>query len=539
VTAAAAVALCAPLLDGQWFQSHERDAYVVRTVEWAASLERGQLYPRWCPDLYGGYGSPFFVFYAPLVYAVAGALAAFVTGPIVALKVVIAGASVLAGLGVYLLVHGETRRADAALVGALAYLAAPYRVCDLYVRGDLAEYTALALLPLALALYRAAALSLSPRRAAACAVGAGVCHALVVLSHTLLGLWGTGFIALVLLATAPALLRRRAGRRLLLLLGAFAAALAMSAVYTLPAFAYRGLVRVDQMTAGEYEPSDNWIRASALVEPGMYQVVPLLALAALLASVALVRDWRAARAPWAWLALAGGFIALTLPVASGLWGQRELAVIRYIQFPWRLLGLASLAAAVSAGMAFGRAVPSGRWWSGVGPALAAALVVLLGWPLARPSPLAAHTIIRDPESIRSRMLSTTGVDEYLPRSVPAPPAVPQAALVREAQRVQVRDHSAAGEHVLEAEAAAAGAVIALALHDFPGWRLETQAGPAPAALAARAGLLEARLPVAGSYRLRLAFAATPLVRVAQAISLLALLLLPALRRLARPSPVQP
>jgi uncharacterized membrane protein len=384
---AAALVLCVPLFGVQWFQSHERDSYVVRTVEWAASLQHGRLYPRWCPDFYGGYGSPFFVFYAPLVYAGAGLLAAFLTGPIAALKVVIVVASLTAGIGVFALIQGETGRPEAALVGALAYLAAPYRICDVYLRGDLAEYVALAILPLALALYRGAALSLSPRRAGACAAGAAACHALVLMAHTLTGLWGTAFIGLVLVATAGELVRRRAYGRIRLLLAALGTALALSAVYTVPAFLYRDLVRVEAMVKREFNPSENWAPVGMLVEPGMYQVAPLLVLAAVLAVVALVRDRRAAVPPLAWLALALGFTLLALPVASPLWALRGLPLVRFIQFPWRLLGLASLAAALSAGLGFARvAAPNWLWRLGIAPALGLTLLVGLGLARARPAP---------------------------------------------------------------------------------------------------------------------------------------------------------
>jgi hypothetical protein len=226
-------------------------------------------------------------------------------------------------------------------------------------------------------------------------------------------------------------------------------------------------------------------------------------------------------------------------VASGLWARPELVVVRYIQFPWRLLGLASLAAAVAGGLAFERVVSRGRWQRAVAPALGVVLLVLVGWPSAQAKPLAAATIARDPESIRGAVVSTTGVDEYLPRSVAAAPGAPRAELVRQVERAAlISDRSDGEEHSLQAEATGPAAVLGLALHDFPGWRLHTVAGPALAALAARDGLLEVRLPAAGRYQLRLAFEATPLVRAAQLISLLALLLiLPGAWALARPARV--
>ena len=57
-----------PLAWLDWFTSHETTSYVVRTVEWAAELRAGALYPRWCPDFYGGYGAPYGAYGAPYAF---------------------------------------------------------------------------------------------------------------------------------------------------------------------------------------------------------------------------------------------------------------------------------------------------------------------------------------------------------------------------------------------------------------------------------------------------------------------------------------
>jgi uncharacterized membrane protein len=41
---------------------------LARFVEFHAAIRMGDLFPSWSPDLYSGYGSPIFQFYAPLTY---------------------------------------------------------------------------------------------------------------------------------------------------------------------------------------------------------------------------------------------------------------------------------------------------------------------------------------------------------------------------------------------------------------------------------------------------------------------------------------
>jgi uncharacterized membrane protein len=134
---AVAVALWAPLGYLDWLSPREGHSYVWRTVEWATELRAGELYPRWCPDFYGGYGSPLFLFYAPVVYGFAGVLTASFLDVFSALKVVALCFSLITAIGAYALVFGETRQREAAVLGAVAYLAAPYRLANLYERGDL------------------------------------------------------------------------------------------------------------------------------------------------------------------------------------------------------------------------------------------------------------------------------------------------------------------------------------------------------------------------------------------------------------------
>ena len=106
-----AIGLWVPLARLDWFSSHEMASYAIRTVEWAAELRAGALYPRWCPDFYAGYGSPFFVFHGPVVYGIAGLLHATLLDAFWSLKIVILLASILAGAGAYALVFGEIGRA--------------------------------------------------------------------------------------------------------------------------------------------------------------------------------------------------------------------------------------------------------------------------------------------------------------------------------------------------------------------------------------------------------------------------------------------
>lgn len=538
VVVAVAVGLWTPLARMDWFTSHEQTQYVLRTVEWAAGLREGEFYPRWASDFYGGYGSPFFIFYAPAVYATA-ALLTSAFNPFWALKLVVLAGSIASGVGTYALVYGETRERNGAFLAAIAYLVSPYRLLNLYIRGDLAEFTAIALLPVVLALYRAAAKEAIPRRAGYLLVAAAGSHALMVLSHTILGLWGTVLVGLVVAATAAGLvwrgLWRRAGRLLITLF----CAPGLAAVYLVPAIAYRDVCRTKAMIVGYFNPQNQLNPLSVLFPnfpkgPNYFvrdylAVGPMLAAAALLTIAGLALNFRAARRSLGWAALSLLLVIATLPIASGLWAPGRFPLSGFIQFPWRLLGPATLMASIAAGI--GTAAACSRLSevakSGVVIGLATAMLVVIAWPAASAPELAIAGVPISPQAIRSGIYSTTNVDEYLPLAVPGVPSAPSKALVLSADEAVVgHTQSIASRHYLTIDANRAGASVRLALHDFPGWAITTRSGPDQATLdTGPGGLIRLNFPKPGNYKLKVYYGISRAGVLGTVLSVLSLLVL--------------
>jgi hypothetical protein len=504
-----------PLVWLDWFTSHEMASYVVRTVEWAVELRAGELYPRWCPDFYGGYGAPFFVFHGPVVYGIAGFLHATVLGPFWSLKVVMLLASVVAGVGSYALVFVETRDRDAALLGAVAYLAAPYRLGDLYERGDLAEFTCIALLPLVIALYRAVAREALPGRAQRLAVAASVAHAIMIMTHPVLGLWGTVVIGLCVLVSAVQSVARHTGRGRLLV-GATAFAPALAGVYIVPALAYRGMVRTSVMVTSVYDPTENWASLGSLFSSrtaeftrNFLRIGPLLVFAAIVVLVALVKNARRAWPALAWFGFAGLLLLAVGPYGHAFWATKGLPMASFIQFPWRLLGpvvlLASLALGI-AGAAAGEHLGEGLRTRSAG-ILGTLLLFFVAWPYVGAKEMSTGEVPGDSETIRQARLSTTAADEFLPSGGVVPAARAASGIVAAADGVVVEHTSSVGSHhLLALRAERDGTLVGVALHGFPGWTVAIDAAPGDAKVTLETdsrGLLQLRLPKAGQYRLRL------------------------------------
>ncbi|HLB12313.1 MAG TPA: 6-pyruvoyl-tetrahydropterin synthase-related protein [Dehalococcoidia bacterium] len=144
VLASAMAAL--PLLGPYFVGSHDGILAVYRFFEFDRSIQDGILLPRWAPDLFFGYGYPFFNFYGPLSYYVAEGFHLLGIGFVGSISATFALGFVLSGLFMYLFVR-DLAGPWAGFLAALAYVFAPYHLVNAHLRGDLAEFFAFAWFP--------------------------------------------------------------------------------------------------------------------------------------------------------------------------------------------------------------------------------------------------------------------------------------------------------------------------------------------------------------------------------------------------------
>lgn len=536
---AVALGMWMPVTRVGWFWGHEQYSYILRTVEWASELNAGVLYPRWCPDFYGGYGSPLFMFYGPTIYAIAGFFTATFTTVLTGLKIVVLLGTLASGLGTYALVLGETRDRDAALLGAMAYLATPYRIGNVYDRGDLGEFSCIAVLPIVLAVYRAASFEPLPRRARLLAVVGCALQALLILTHPVLGLWGSVMVGAVVAASALRLALGGALRRAVELVAMVPAAPCLAGLYILPALIDRKATHTAAMVVNFYNPQNHWLTLGTLFEPSIplfarnfLMIGPVVAVAALGVVVGLFCErtsrWRAL----GWFSLSAALIGLNLPEMSWFWAAGRVPFVEFIQFPWRLLGPAALAASVALGVgvaaACRRLAPPTR--GSIAVFLSAGLLLGVAWPYLSITEMPLAPVPRDSNSVRQSMTSATDANEYLPSTAPNPPAVPAPALVEKARGADVPyAHQDGSRQALVVNAKRKNAQVTLAIHAFPGWQAQTLEGPGEAKLDNdEHGRLRLSFSRPGRYDVRVWFGASTAARIGCALTLVTALVLASL-----------
>ncbi len=539
---AAGALSCAPLAVTGFPRGHDFPFELLRSLEYGRALLEGQLPPFWAPNVYAGYGSPAFLYYAPGFAALTtllGGAGISVTWACTLALVALSFAAVWVARTTF---EAATGDAAAARVGTLLWVLSPYLIGDKLIRNADAEWMGLALAPLAL---RGVLLADRQPRAAFGWLAAGL--ALAVLSHNLTALVvaaSAAATALFLYAPSALPLRERAALAARIA-GAAALGLGISAWFWLPALGSMAWVRPEELLRGKFDFTQQWKSAGQLFGYEHFFSTGIALPLAL--AVAAVAAWRAPASRERRLlvaALAGAALCglLLHPLSTPLW--RHLPGLAFFQFPWRLLGPLSFCAALAAALAYaqllGRASAAQRmrWEIALGLcAVLNALPQLHAGLAVGPAPRDELARALEPEMVRTLGLGVTVYDEYLPRG-----ADRNAWRMRPLQGPLLDSHPPARvevvrdlgtEIVLEVDTSEPTR-LRLARWAFPGWEARL-AGRPVALLPNRYGVLEVELAAGGGeLELRLQ---PPLSRriglaasVACALALAALLLWPAAQR---------
>lgn len=420
----------------------DAELHVYRAAELGHTLRAGAFYPRWAPDLYYGYGYPIFNYYAPLTYYLANLFdllpgVDIVTG----VKAVFVLGLVVASVGAYLLGR-EFSGFVGGVLAAAAFTFAPYIVfIDPHARGDLAEHFAICLFPLGFYAFHRLMNEAGGRWAF---LGSMLILAAIVFSHNLMGLIAGvllfGYWVWLILFDVG---RRRAGWGVLV----FVLAVAIIAFFWLPFLLERSAIKLDviDQKGGHFDFRNHFLTLGELLAPS--RILDLGATAPRFRYNLGIAQWLLALPTLAALAYSGirkalrffpfvlpqftlphsrvlayfaasacGLILLTLPISTAIW--EYIPGMRYLQFPWRLLGPINLMLAVCVAGSGPFLLPYGRWRHLIA-AICLLTILLFSLPVLSPpmwppdfGGVAPQDIIAWEEE--SFALGTTSTGDFLP-----------------------------------------------------------------------------------------------------------------------------
>ena len=134
------------LLRPGYFPMHD-DMQAMRVLQMDKCVKDGQIPCRWVPDMGYEYGYPQFIFYSPLPYYVMEGFHLLGFSFLDSVKAGFALSFILSGLTMFLL--GKALWGNlGGFISAIFYIYAPYRASDAFSRGAVGEFWALVFLPL-------------------------------------------------------------------------------------------------------------------------------------------------------------------------------------------------------------------------------------------------------------------------------------------------------------------------------------------------------------------------------------------------------
>lgn len=374
-------------------------------AEFGHAVAGGQYLPFWAPNLYGGHGSPIFIYYAPLFDATTAALG-LITGSVPSAAVAALMLFTLVGAWLMWRFVREIRPdvPAAAAIAVALFVLHPYLLADKWIRNANAEFAALCVLP---AVFHGA-MTAKPRRAFWLTA---VSIAALVLLHNL-----TALVATVLALGLSAVVHRRAATPVWL--GA-AAGIGLSAFFWFPAFALQPLMRTEELLRGKFDFHRQFPALASLFGIEMfYAAGPFTALLLVLLPFARSQEEHAQRVIRACVIAAWSCLFFILPLSMFLW--ETLPLLRFAQFPWRFVGPVAVLTAAAAGIAAAELS-----WMRAAIAVAFAAALLSAAPMLRAAkPLTAVPPLTS-QAIQKLWLRAAVLDADLPRGVvlrrPTPP----------------------------------------------------------------------------------------------------------------------
>ena len=325
--------------------THDGIDHVARIANFYKNLEEGILIPRWAGNLNWGFGHPILMFLYPLPSYATSFFHFLGLNLIDSFKLFFASSFILSGIFMYLWLK-EFLGKNAAILGAVLYLFAPYRFIDLYVRGAIGEHAAFVFMPLVLyALYKFNKKNRKQTGNYLRFLLVSISFAGLILSHNAISLM---FIPFIIFYTLYLFWEHKSKLKLVVCGLSLFLGFLFSFFFWFPAFMEGKYTLRDIVTQGEYSsrfvnPQDlifgSWnfgISGQFSVQIGIVHIILVLLAATFVIKQVLKKDKHN-------LLLLGSLIFLLFsiflmtPESKFVWDK--VTTLQKLQFPWRFLSL--------------------------------------------------------------------------------------------------------------------------------------------------------------------------------------------------------
>lgn len=338
--------------NGNWFLMHD-DQHIARLYLLDTAIRQGILFPRFVDELGFGYGYPLFNFYPPLIYYIGEIFHLIGFSFIMSIKLVFVMGFILAGYSSYLL-GKKIFSEKSGIVVSICYTYFFYHATTSYVRGSLAEFFTMSILPFVfLAIFQLAE-KINVRNL----LFLGVSFAFLILCHPLIAFPAVIFISLFYLFLLFNIENK------IKFTGYFIAGiifgLGLSGFFWIPSIIEKQYTLVDTILTKElYNYKQHFVYLQQLIYSpwgfGGSTTGPIDGLSfqigklyfGLLALSAIYAIFNFSLWFWFFIFLTAFGIFMTTGYSLFIWEQ--IKYLSYLQFPWRFFTFVSLFFSLSIG----------------------------------------------------------------------------------------------------------------------------------------------------------------------------------------------
>lgn len=309
--------------------------HVIWSEQFHKALMEGVLYPRWM-DTPFGYGSPTFIFYAPLSFYVISAIHIFITSHFLSLKIAIYLSFFLSGLSMYYFarkLNGE----NAGLVTAVAYQLLPFHIAELFIRGSIASLFAFIWYPIILLFMR----EIFIKRRASSMAYMSLAYAGLIMTH----LVSAFMFTFVMIGYGLYVFFKEKKGGLLRMFIAIILGIGLASIYLIPVAFEREFVHIEIIKIFNYK--DNFLFIYETLTTEIMNKIALIDAVMLIISFFLIRRKVMETKNIFFIILLATSLFLTIPLSSFIW--RYMPGFSNIQFPWRWLVFSGLSVSIIAG----------------------------------------------------------------------------------------------------------------------------------------------------------------------------------------------
>lgn len=347
-----AIIVSIPMLNEDFnIYSDDGIQHIARLMGTTQSIEEGQIIPVIMSNFCNGFGYSWNIFYSPLTAFLPLVFSIFTHSFELILKLFIILVAFLSGIAMYEFVNKISKNRYAELMAAMVYIFAPYRLTDTYIRVAISELTSFIFLPIVFhGMYNIFnSEEKSIKKSLLLSLGATG----LVITHSVIAMYTAIFCFIYLLINIKELKNKQVIKMLIVNILLI---ILLTSFYTIPLLEHKLSTDYEVFKPGRMERTDsliqNKLKPIQLIYTAPYSFcfeIGLVSIIGLVLTILAHKKIEKSVKKFYWFALISGIVCIIMSLNFFPF-EKMPAILKMIQFTFRLLEFSSFFFAVLAGI---------------------------------------------------------------------------------------------------------------------------------------------------------------------------------------------